>query len=245
MFREILTMLSISGWRAIAAPRRLLHLLCMGVYHSKGIEDVFRALRRLCKKGSENHLIEIDRLYATVRSACAATFPNCPSHTVTAEDWEAFRYCPRDAVQKSLPAPLAKRYDLRLAARVFQPATCQWPEGGTPRRPADVPDRKTCEAVARSGQVGLQACVDALHLRTDGRVSDWTPVTHSWLAVFVPTLHEVKGCPPTILVNEQRASLHLSLTLLCKRCVLSYPLDSSANRDLCAVGGASAIFLII
>ena len=236
---ELLEMLDESRWRVTSPIRRYLLNVTAGVCHSKGVEDIFKALRRLCKKGSENHMVRVDRLWHLARTVSQSTFPNCPSESVSSHDWEAARFAKRADLQSLVPGlPLSGGQELGFAKRVFRPREGTWPDGSEMRKPKDVPNRKTCSAPEHSGQVGLQACIAALPLDDHGEVTDWSVLTRSWCAAFVPTLHEAKGCQPTVLLDQSSQRLHLVLALLAKRCVLTYPLDRGAAA-LCPTLGLS------
>lgn len=84
-YREVLTLL-LEGRLDIAIAMLLAVMATVG--HAKGIEDVFKYLRRLTRKGAENHRVSIDRLYAIMRHSCVTTFPNVQQETVGQSDFE-------------------------------------------------------------------------------------------------------------------------------------------------------------
>ena len=54
--------------------RAIMRVACT-ILHEKGIESIFRMLRRVCRKGVNNR-ISVERVFAVIRAAVKSAFPN-------------------------------------------------------------------------------------------------------------------------------------------------------------------------
>jgi len=85
IYRLILMLIHMGELDAALAIVLLLH---SNIRLSKGIEDIFAALRRLMKAHSANNILSLNKVYAAIRRAAVKTFPNVKQATVVPQDWE-------------------------------------------------------------------------------------------------------------------------------------------------------------
>ncbi len=141
---------------------------------------------------------------------------------VAASEWDAAYFKNRADWEGRLGVPLARVHGLQIAGSAFNPMSAGVP--ASLRKPQDVANRKTCESTAHSGQVGFEVAIGALVVDGAGKFASLDPVTQSWKAVFVPTLHELKRSSPCALFQKSTSKLLLPLTMLAKRCLVCLPL---------------------
>ena len=84
----------------------------------EGMEDAFQRLQRLMRKGSENKVIAVERLYHKMIRSMNVTFPNVGQFKVTADDLERTKGCNRSLATENVVAPL---HAGKLAKAAFTP----------------------------------------------------------------------------------------------------------------------------
>ncbi len=191
----------------------------MGVYSAfSGMEDVFKALRRLSKKGGENHVVAIERLYHIAAKAAAVTFPNVSQDTITSDDLEhAYGQGGWDMIRQHVARLGRDRRSLAQSNFTVTTANTTVPK--------PQPGSKRCAAAAHSQQVALEECVLSLELTIDNEIVDLSPVTQSWACSLVhSTAAEAVDLEmPTVLVDECHGVAYLIILSL-GRCLLGWPL---------------------
>lgn len=75
IFRETCARLLQNNWRLTADVREDMLRLFASLFHERGMENVFRSLRRVVRKG-ENRTVNIERLSSVMRAASSVAFPN-------------------------------------------------------------------------------------------------------------------------------------------------------------------------
>lgn len=199
---------------------------CRGGGCRSGIEDLFKAIRRLISKGSENDVVHVERMFMAAAQAAPATFPAVAQQAVTADDWEAAAGHGGLRQQREV-LPRWNRTGTALGEACWRPEKHTAP-------PKPQPGQITCGAPAHSQQVSLEECLLATELATDGSFRSLEAVTCSWVCSLVWTVHEtaVGLIDPSVLVDTQTGTAFL-VVLNSGRCVWGWPLRvHDADRGL-------------
>ena len=198
-----------------------------GVSHEKGVEGLFRAYRRLTRRGAENGVISVERLHNAGALAGKSEFRNVLQAAVTADDVEAHSGRGRwDEVRREVPRLSQDRTSLPMLAY-------RCPEASQLRKPCDADP--SCVASAHPEQIGCEHCLLACPTADDGRILDFEPLERSWLCQLVHTVSsEAKHCEiPTVLVHQESSMVWLIVFELgCS--LLGWPLRvlSSEKMDM-------------
>jgi hypothetical protein len=215
VYRELLCLLSEGHIEFAKTYARRVHGT---VHHEKGIEDIFKSLRRLTDKGAENEVINLDRMYLMSCMAAPACFPSVAQEEITQADWEGCRgQGGLDEFRGILPR--WNRTRTGLASGCYRPM-----ERAT-EIPKPIAGQKTCTSAAHSQQVALEECLLDCSLLPDGSFETMTAMTHSWVSGLVFTVQQtaVGVLEPTILVHEASGCAYL-IVLSLGRCVYGWPL---------------------
>jgi len=100
VYRLILTLVHMGE---VVAAMWVIRTLHSNIRLSKGIEDIFAALRRVIKTCTPNAKMSLNKIYCAIRRAATKTFPNVIQPTVGIDDWEDPTMLTRKEVAK--PAP--------------------------------------------------------------------------------------------------------------------------------------------
>lgn len=206
-----------------------------------GIEDMFKSLKRVCSKGAENGIINIDRLYMYGTLSGPACFPNVDQFRVTADDAEAVRGVGH-AVDRVGPWLRQDRGRTGLALRSYRlDARTDVPKpelGG-----------RTCTAAAHSAQVGFEQALLQCRLGAGGQLTNTRCLTMSWASELIDVVKEsaVSILQPVVLVDSTDSKAFL-IVLESGRCVWGWPLRPlSVERKLLVVeaGVAELVPIVI
>jgi hypothetical protein len=184
----------------------------------RGIEDIFKALRRLVHKGAENDVVHIERLYHMSTKAAPACFPNVAQQTVDANDWE--NVCGHGGLIGLRSAiPKWNRTHTALGEGCFRPTE----KRSVIPKPQD--GQITCTSAAHSQQVALEECLLSLDLLPDGTFQNMDAICKSWVRELVHTVHQtaVGLLEPTVLVDIRSGNAYL-IILSMGRCLWGWPL---------------------
>lgn len=146
----------------------------------RGIERIFKALRRMEKSG-ENDVVTLARLFEAATKAGRHCFSNIAQESVTADDWAAVHGAGSyQGIRETISRMSLDRCNLagsnfRLDLR-------------HPRLPRPSSECKTCGASAHSLQVAFEECLLAVNLDEHGKILDTRPITHSWACGLVKTV---------------------------------------------------------
>lgn len=198
------------------------------------MEDNFQRLKRLVRKGAENRVISLDRMYHKLIRTSVDTFPNVGQATVDVEELES-----TSGSNRSLAASgaIVATYGGSLAKAAFTPDTKQhWI-----KKP--VSGYKTCNAVAFSQQVGVEECLLQSELVAQRAVAanvavktnffkDLRFLRKSWACGLVPTVRDVAKqlLEPYVLGSISAGCLWLIPCSL-GRCLLGWPLQLISAED--------------
>jgi hypothetical protein len=185
---------------------------------SSGIEDIFKALRRLVHKGAENDVVHIERLYHMSTQAAPACFPNVAQQTVDANDWE-------DVCGHGGLAGLRNTIPKWNRTRTALGEACFRPTEKRSVIPKPQEKQITCTSAAHSQQVALEECLLSLDLLPDGTFQNTDAICMSWACELVHTVHQtaVGLLEPTVLVDIGSGNAFL-IVLSMGRCVWGWPL---------------------
>ena len=182
-----------------------------------GIENTFKTARRLVKKGSENGVIGVGRLFDALASSAVKAFPNVKQEQITSDDRE--RCWGRGALEELRPyVAHMNRQRTGLGKRMFGPThktQIKKPE----------PGHKTCGASAHSRQVAYEECLVQLEIHPDGHFVDLAPITRSLAAGLVHTVAATAPDldSPVVLADVRSGRCFLAVLQL-SRCVMGWPL---------------------
>ena len=178
---------------------------------------MFKTARRLVKKGSENGVIQVGRLYEALASSAVKAFPNVRQEQISDDVRE--RCFGRGALQDLRPyIAHTNRTGTGLAKRMFGPTDktqIKKPEQG----------HKTCGASAHSQQVAYEECLLQLEIHPDGHFVDLAPITRSWAAGLVHTVAATAlDLDSPVVLADVRAGQCFLAVLQLSRCVMGWPL---------------------
>ena len=136
------------------------------------MENIFKAYRRIHKHGSENKVINVERVYNIGAEAAVAAI-NTVHETVDADDVEeAFGKGAWEEVRRHVPFFLGQdRTSLGMAAY-------RTPTRSSIPKPDDL--APTCAPSAHSQQIGCEEALLACSLNSDGTFESLTPLEKSW-----------------------------------------------------------------
>ena len=179
---------------------------------------MFKTARRLIKKGSENGVVSIPRLYDVLANAAVTHFPNVRQEQITGDDRE--RCFGRGGLAQVRPYVAHMNRDRTcLAKPTFGP---------TDRTEIEkpLPGHKTCGAAAHSQQVAYEECLLALEIHPDGHFVDLAPITQSWAAglVHIVAATAIDLDSPVVLADMRTGQVFLAVLQL-SRCVMGWPLQ--------------------
>ena len=179
---------------------------------------MFKTARRLIKKGSENGVISIERLFDIIANAGVIHFPNVRQHKITGDDRErCFGRGGLDQVRRYVAHMSRDRTS--LGKRTFGPTD-------RTRIEKPQPGHKTCGAAAHSQQFAYEECLLALELHPDGHFVDLAPITRSWAAGLVHCVAATAiDLDSPVVLAERRTGQAFLVVLQLSRCVMGWPLQ--------------------
>ena len=187
------------------------------------MENIFKAFRRLARRGSENGCLSIDRVYNIGSSAAQAAFPNVYQDQVSVDEMESLYG--RGNWNKARECLQLGRTGKALARSTYRSADSAW------IRKPKVSDR-TMAPSAHSQQIAFEECLLSAELGRDGSFVDTRALTHSWYCKLIHTVGaEAKNCEePVVLVHRASGSAFL-IVLSLARCLMAWPLSVVSVAD--------------
>ena len=176
-------------------------------------------LRRLYSN-TENKVVDLDALQHTLRQACKQSFHGLFQHTPNVAE-QAELLTQTSAQLQPLVLPELKIQQVAFKKSEYRATSATFKDNlGVVAKPQEKDDklRKSCQSSEHASQVACETIVQSLTLTHDGKVHDLTPITMCWAAGFVFHSHSRSSrCKPTVLLDRERLSLHLVLTVLSNR----------------------------
>jgi len=142
----------------LAAALFLVLLIHKNIRHTKGMEDIFNALRKLVRYGSQNNILSINRIWCAIRRAANRTFPNVKQVAVGPADWENPCFFTKKAMQQRMQHVRIGDGAI-LEAKEFEASSVKCT--AIKPNPADK-NRRTMTSDMHSGMVGLEFCIKSL-----------------------------------------------------------------------------------
>ena len=182
-----------------------------------GIENIFKTARRLFKKGAENGVVNMGRVYDVLATAAVKHFRNVRQEQITNDDRE--RCYGRGALDD------VRRYVAQLDRQKTSLGKQTFGPTNKTKIEKPQPGHKTCGAAAHSQQVAYEECLLALEMHPDGHFVDLAPITQSWAAGLVHTVCEtaIDLDSPVVLADVRSGQAFLAVLQL-SRCVMGWPL---------------------
>ena len=190
------------------------------IFRRRGAEGVFKRLRRICEKGSENKKVNYARLLTHANNAARAAFPNIGQPEVNKDVLEEFAGDQWENILAGVQARVHPERPL-LAKAAYNPGTsCSW-------LPKPKAGHKTCPPSAHTQQLGMEECL----LQWSGQASQeaLAVLTRSWACELVHTVGAtaVDLENPTVLASEAKGCAWL-ITASLGRCLVGWPLEIAA-----------------
>ena len=175
---------------------------------------MFKAMNRLCDKGSDNSVINIDRLCMHAALAAPMCFPHVVQQSVTRDDLERHRNQPALGPRLRLD-----RDRSGLAVKSFR-------LDGPAEIPKPLLGAKTCSAPAHSQQVGFEEALLHCGISRTGQLTKTEFLTRSWPCDLLDVVKHtaVSVLHPTVLLDIESDEPYL-VTLASARCLWGWPLQ--------------------
>ena len=150
--------------------------------HEQGCENLFKAWRRLVKKGSENDKVSLDRLYASLRSSGQKAFVNVqqPRSASNADKLERGGRRSKPELAKAGQCTFHNGNNTQLAYSTFRSDGVKWTGNNGHRLPPPTVGHDTSTAFDHPRQAGIEFL---LH-RLGASVGDDFVAEHGSLDIF-------------------------------------------------------------
>ena len=210
-----------------------------GFSHEKGVEGLFRAYRRITRRGTESAVVSIERLHNAGALAGATEFRNVLQEKITADDLESHSGRGRwDEVRRDVPRLGRDKTSLPML-------TYRCPNTSSLRKPAD--EDPSCVASAHAQQIGCEHALLACPIDEHGDLLDITPLERGWLCQLVHTVSsEAKDCEvPTVLIHVKSSTPFL-ITSELGYSLLGWPLRVlCSNKMEMGLGGLTNLVPLV
>ena len=199
------------------------------ISYNTGVEDVFKVVRRLTTKGTENKKVGLQRLYQIAHHGARSAFPGIHQECIDAEMFADSMRLPRATVTAGTVARLS-RGQFALGQAAFQVSL----RGSPIPRPQT--GYKTCAPAGHSKQVGIELLMANLipKRRPGGQAffENAILVRRCWAAGLVHTVAEqaTNLQQPAVLVDANLGCAFLAVVVL-GPCILGWPLYALEGRE--------------